>query len=250
MLSGISSSVRIFHPLEKVRYCSEYSLGFRLLPTAAGLALSPSRHEQLISPVEAGCLSRNWITLSVEQVNCIIRRRSGTRGLRKCTNTSNSFSLPCRCRIDVARHALSLLSSLPISVEIEIYSAETAGREPPLWYSAVVAAAMKSLADPEHPLYFSKVYLATGIRIAVRSGVVVKYETIMADRRFSMVCFLRRRSLKRKNYHVVFAMALVIDWRQVGVPLTFELMHVFSSFCLFFLSLSLSLSFFFSFLLF
>ena len=149
-----------------------------------------------------------------------------------------------------APRSLSLLSSLPISVEIEIYSAETAGREPPLWYSAVVAAAMKSLADPEHPLYFSKVYLATGIRIAVRSGVVVKYETIMADRRFSMVCFLRRRSLKRKNYHVVFAMALVIDWRQVGVPLTFELMHVFSSFCLFFLSLSLSLSFFFSFLLF
>lgn len=63
----------------------ENTLGFRrprqglhpFLPSSHSLSLP--RHEQLISPVEAGySLSRNWITLSVEQVNCIIR--SSTRG--------------------------------------------------------------------------------------------------------------------------------------------------------------------------
>lgn len=41
-------------------------------------------------------------------------------------------------------------------------------------------------------------------------------------------------------------MALLIDWRRVGVPLTFELMYVFFSLCLFSLSLSLFLFFFIS----
>lgn len=57
------------------------STAARLTPFSSLLPLSLSlpRHEQLISPVEAGySLSRNWITLSVEQVNCIIR--SSTRG--------------------------------------------------------------------------------------------------------------------------------------------------------------------------